>query len=75
MKRLMLLIFCIAAKLSSAQNLIITNVNVIPIEGKEHLLKNQTVIIKEGKLRASSPLNPNKQEITPKLILTEQINT
>jgi len=44
----------------AAQNLIITNVNVIPIEGKEHLLKNQTVIIKEGKIESITPFKPEQ---------------
>ncbi len=61
MKKIILLVFCITAKYCSAQNLIITNVNVIPIEGKETLLKNQTVIIKDGKIESTTPF---KQEHT-----------
>jgi hypothetical protein len=61
MKKVILLFFFIAAIVDNAQNLIITNVNVIPIEGKETLLKNQTVLIKEGKIENITPF---KQEHT-----------
>lgn len=67
MKKIILLAFCIVTQLSKAQNLIITNVNVIPIEGKETLLKNQTVTIKDGKIESVVPYKPeqNKEKSKP----------
>ena len=59
MKKLFTLALCVVAQFVSAQNLIITNVNVIPIEGGETILKNQTVIIKDGKI---ADIIPFKQE-------------
>lgn len=50
MKKILVLVFCIAAEIISAQNLIITNVNVIPMEGDMALLKSHSVIIKNGKI-------------------------
>ncbi len=58
MKKVILLVFCLAEMLTKAQNLIITNVNIIPIEGKETIIKNQTVIIKDGKIESISPFKP-----------------
>ncbi|MHB8259449.1 MAG: amidohydrolase family protein [Bacteroidia bacterium] len=50
MKKIFFLVYCITAEIISGQNLIITNVNVIPIEGDMTILKNHTVIIKNGKI-------------------------
>ncbi|HEX7413619.1 MAG TPA: amidohydrolase family protein, partial [Bacteroidia bacterium] len=50
MKKVLVLIFCITTEIISAQNLIITNVNVIPMEGDMALLKSHSVIIKNGKI-------------------------
>ena len=59
MKKLCMFILCVAAQFLKAQNLIITNVNLIPVEGGETILKNQTVIIKGGKI---SDIIPFKQK-------------
>jgi hypothetical protein len=59
MKKLFTLALCVVAQFVNAQNLIIINVNVIPIEGGETILKNQTVIIKDGKI---ADIIPFKQE-------------
>jgi len=62
MKKLSILLFtCIFIFNVKSQSLLITNVNVIPVEGGEAILKNQTVIIKNGKI---SEIIPFKQEHT-----------
>ncbi len=62
MKKLFILFFATAITFSAkSQSLLITNVNVIPIEGGEIILKNQTVIIKDGKI---ADIIPFKQEHT-----------
>jgi len=62
MKNIFALVFFFATSLYiSAQSLFITNVNVIPIEGGETILKNQTVVIKDGKI---ADIIPFKQEHT-----------
>ena len=69
MKKIILLVLCIAVQLSKGQNLIITNVNVIPIEGKETLLKNQTVIIKDGKIESITPFKPEQTKDKTKTVI------
>ena len=54
-KKTLPFIFVLASCICQAQNLIINNVNVIPIEGKEMLLKSQTVHIKNGKIERIAP--------------------
>jgi len=54
-KKLTLLIFCALSTPFRAQNLVITNINVIPIEGDKPLLKNQTVFITDGRITEIIP--------------------
>jgi hypothetical protein len=62
MKKLFILFFAITITFGvKSQSLLITNVNVIPIEGGENILKNQTVVIKDGKI---AEIIPFKQEHT-----------
>jgi dihydroorotase-like cyclic amidohydrolase len=65
MKKLFTLALCVVAQFISAQNLVITNVNVIPIEGGETILKNQMVIIKEGKITDITPFKKEQTKQTP----------
>jgi amidohydrolase family protein len=69
MRKIISLVFCVAATISNAQSLIITNVNVIPIEGKETLLKNHTVIIKDGKIESITPSKPEHTKDKTKTII------
>ncbi len=54
-KKLALFIFCLFARLIFAQNLVITNINVIPVEGAESILKNQSVFISDGIITSVIP--------------------
>jgi hypothetical protein len=59
MKKRLIIILFLTVKLINAQDLLITNVNVIPVKGKELVLKNQNVFIKDGKI---SEITPFKQQ-------------
>ncbi len=48
LKKLIALFFFLSFSALKAQDLVITNVNVIPVEGGERMLKNQSVFIKDG---------------------------
>ena len=69
MRKIISLVFCITTIVSNAQSLIITNVNVIPIEGKETLLKNHTVIIKDGKIESIIPFKPEHTKDKTKTVI------
>ena len=55
MKKVLSCILVLISYICLAQNIIISNVNVIPIEGKETILTNQTVHIKDGKIESIAP--------------------
>lgn len=55
LKKLLFCLLCLAITRLQSQNLTITNVNVIPIEGSEVILKNQTVYIKDGRIEDIVP--------------------
>jgi len=59
--KIILPLFCLLLNALKAQDLTITNINIIPIEGKELILKNQTVHIKDGKI---TEIIPYKQKHT-----------
>lgn len=57
-KKLAAFIFCLFLIVAKAQELVITNVNIIPIEGGEIILKNQTVFIKNEVIIRIIPFKP-----------------
>jgi hypothetical protein len=57
-KKLALSLLLIACHWLFAQDLVITNVNVIPVNGKDTLLRGQTVYIKKGRIAQVVPFQP-----------------